>query len=96
MAFLDQVHTMPLTQHIMLALLPDVLSRSLILGVLVALRRGLCKLEDWYHKVLPGINEGSAALSRERNPVLDLPAPWPLWMSHGETQLSSRWAASVP
>ena len=85
MGFLDQVHTMPLTHHIMLALLPDEVLKKELICTLASLRRSIQNLEQWYYHLL--VSGSSVGV---RNPVLSLPAPWPLWMSHGHIQYASR------
>jgi hypothetical protein len=67
---------MPLTPHVMLAILPDNGLRSMVINTLAALRVGLGRLREFY-KSLP-------VQVVVRNPSLSLPAPWPVWMnSHG-------------
>ena len=86
MGFMEQVHTMPLTQHIMLAVLPDAGLRNQLICALAALRRGVQNLGQRYAELLAGPTADDAV----RNPILSIPAPWPMWMSHGAVQYDSR------
>jgi len=85
MGFLDQVHTMPLTPHLMLAVLPDEHQRLQLACTLTALRLCIRDLRQFYR-------DYHSAMQHEglRHPALELPAPWPLYMDHGPVQLSSR------
>lgn len=85
MGFLNQVHTMPLTPHVMLAVLPDTGLRLQLICALAALRRGVQNLEACYASLL-----SNSPPATTRNPLLSFPAPWPMWMSHNSVQYASR------
>jgi hypothetical protein len=84
LGYYNQVHAMPLTEHTMLAVLPDERRRQSLTSIFVALRRCISRIEQFCRNVQSYVPRPLTV--EGRNPLL----PWPLYMNYGDVKYADR------